>query len=52
VNIIPHTAQITTMQRKVGDEVNIETDLIGKIRGKVSERVRVNLQGKRRILIN
>jgi len=31
VNIIPHTARITTMgRRKVGDEVNIETDLIGK----------------------
>jgi riboflavin synthase len=31
VNIIPHTAQITTIgRRKVGDEVNIETDLIGK----------------------
>ena len=31
VNIIPHTARITTMdRRKVGDEINIETDLIGK----------------------
>jgi len=31
VNIIPHTAQVTTLgQLKVGDRVNIETDLIGK----------------------
>ena len=31
VGIIPHTAHITTIgQKKVGDEVNIETDMIGK----------------------
>lgn len=31
VNVIPHTAQVTTLgQLKVGDKVNIETDLIGK----------------------
>lgn len=31
VNIIPHTAQATTLQyKKPGDEVNIETDIIGK----------------------
>ncbi len=31
VNIIPHTAQQTTLHlRRQGDEVNIETDLIGK----------------------
>lgn len=31
VNVIPHTAECTTLRfRKAGDEVNIETDLIGK----------------------
>lgn len=31
VSIIPHTADMTTIgQKKVGDEVNIETDMIGK----------------------
>jgi len=31
VNIIPHTAQVTILgKRKIGDKVNIETDLIGK----------------------
>ena len=31
VNIIPHTAQNTTiLDKKVGDEVNIEVDVIGK----------------------
>ncbi|MBW2093089.1 MAG: riboflavin synthase, partial [Deltaproteobacteria bacterium] len=31
VNIIPHTAAITTLsQKKIGDYVNLETDLIGK----------------------
>jgi riboflavin synthase len=31
VNMIPHTAQVTTLGlRKVGDTVNIETDIIGK----------------------
>lgn len=31
VSIIPHTARITTLgQRRVGDKVNIELDLVGK----------------------
>lgn len=31
VNIVPHTAQMTTVRNlKVGDEVNIEVDVIGK----------------------
>lgn len=31
VSIIPHTAQVTTLgERKRGDLVNLETDLIGK----------------------
>lgn len=31
VNIIPHTAQATTLEAlKVGDRVNLETDIIGK----------------------
>ncbi len=31
VNIIPHTVRMTTLQyRKPGDEVNIETDILGK----------------------
>lgn len=31
VNIIPHTAQMTTLRfKKPGDKVNIETDIIGK----------------------
>ncbi len=31
VSIIPHTAQITTIgMKKVGDKVNLETDMIGK----------------------
>lgn len=31
VNIIPHTAQETTLQiKKLGDPVNIETDILGK----------------------
>jgi riboflavin synthase len=31
VNIIPHTAEMTTLKnRKAGDMVNIETDIIGK----------------------
>lgn len=31
VSIIPHTAQITTLgSRRVGHEVNIETDIVGK----------------------
>jgi riboflavin synthase len=31
VNVVPHTAQVTTLGNlKVGDEVNIEVDIIGK----------------------
>ncbi|MEW6657807.1 MAG: riboflavin synthase [Thermodesulfobacteriota bacterium] len=31
VNIIPHTAQVTTLGKlRVGDQVNLETDIIGK----------------------
>jgi riboflavin synthase len=31
VSIIPHTAEITTIgKKKIGDQVNIETDIIGK----------------------
>jgi len=31
VNIIPHTAQMTTLAKlRVGDQVNLETDIIGK----------------------
>ena len=31
VNVIPHTFQVTTMGKlRVGDEVNIEVDIIGK----------------------
>jgi riboflavin synthase len=31
VNVIPHTVQVTTIgSRKVGDKVNIETDILGK----------------------
>ncbi|SMC19636.1 riboflavin synthase alpha chain [Desulfacinum hydrothermale DSM 13146] len=31
VNVIPHTADVTTIgQLKIGEEVNIETDIIGK----------------------
>lgn len=45
VNIIPHTAQKTTLHlRRQGDEVNIEVDLIGKyverLLGTASEKVR------------
>ncbi len=31
VSVIPHTAKITTIERrKVGDKINIETDMLGK----------------------
>lgn len=31
VNIVPHTAERTTLRyRKIGDRVNIETDILGK----------------------
>ena len=36
VNIIPHTASLTTLQDiRAGDEVNIETDIIGKYVGRL-----------------
>ena len=36
VNIIPHTASLTTLQDiRAGDEVNIETDIIGKYVGRM-----------------
>lgn len=39
VSIIPHTAKITTLGlRKVGDLVNIETDLIGKYVERFTQR--------------
>lgn len=44
VNIIPHTAQVTTLGKKrVGDRVNIETDIIGKYVEKL-------LEGKRQVI--
>ena len=47
VNIIPHTARITTIgRRKVGDEVNIETDLIGKYVEKFLKESGVLSKGK------
>ncbi len=48
VSIIPHTADITTIGRKrVGDEVNIETDMIGKYVRKwvLQDRASVNDAG-------
>lgn len=43
VNIVPHTARVTTVERlRVGDEVNIEVDIIGKY---VEKFVR-NMQGR------
>ena len=34
-NIVPHTASETTLSGfQIGREVNIETDMIGKVRGK------------------
>ncbi|HJW20621.1 MAG TPA: riboflavin synthase, partial [Candidatus Nitrosotalea sp.] len=31
VSIIPHTIQITNLRyKKIGDKVNIETDILGK----------------------
>ncbi|MGA7878639.1 MAG: riboflavin synthase, partial [Desulfoferrobacter sp.] len=43
VNIVPHTAQQTTIQwLQVGDQVNIETDIIGKY----VEKMLAGWQGK------
>ena len=36
--IIPHTFEITLLrERKVGDAVNLEADLLGKARGEISD---------------
>ncbi len=41
VNIVPHTARVTTMgSMRVGDEVNIEVDLIGKYVEKFVRNIR------------
>lgn len=43
VSIIPHTAEVTTLgRRKIGDQLNIETDLIGKY---VEKFLRADSQG-------
>ncbi|MBW2063003.1 MAG: riboflavin synthase [Deltaproteobacteria bacterium] len=49
VNIIPHTAQVTTLDsKKAGDLVNLETDLIGKYVARFlsyqSPKVKLNLE--------
>jgi len=39
VSVIPHTAQVTTIGlKRVGDKVNIETDMIGKYVKKMLNR--------------
>jgi riboflavin synthase len=39
VSVIPHTAQVTTLgSTRVGDKVNIETDLIGKYVERFTQR--------------
>ena len=47
VNIIPHTASVTTLaMKKIGDSVNIETDMIGKyVERFIAERT--DITGKR-----
>ncbi|MGD9033671.1 MAG: riboflavin synthase, partial [Desulfobacteraceae bacterium] len=53
VNIIPHTAQETTISKKrVGDLVNIETDMIGKYVEKFFQKESASPQDKRSSLIN
>ncbi|HPD61665.1 MAG TPA: riboflavin synthase [Thermodesulfobacteriota bacterium] len=48
VNIIPHTARITTIgRRKAGDGVNIETDLLGKYVEKFLQESGLLPKGKR-----
>jgi riboflavin synthase len=50
VNIIPHTAQKTTLaQLRVGDQVNLETDIIGKyveklLGGRIPEKAGVTAE--------
>ena len=53
VNIIPHTAQETTISKKrVGDLVNIETDMIGKYVEKFFQKQGVSAEEKRPSSIN
>ncbi len=53
VNIIPQTAQETNiLNKKVGDLVNIETDMIGKYVEKFFHKERSSPQGKGSSLIN
>ena len=53
VNIIPQTAQETTiLRKKVGDLVNIETDMIGKYTEKFFLKERSSGQGKRSSVID
>ena len=41
ISAIPHTVKITVLgERKEGDIVNLETDIIGKIRGKINTPVK------------
>ena len=48
VNIIPQTGMMTTLLRKkIGDPVNIETDLIGKYVEKLFSKGRSDREGKR-----
>lgn len=47
VSIIPHTAQVTTIGKKrVGDKVNIETDIIGKYVEKFLQETELTTQKK------
>ncbi len=47
VSVIPHTARVTTLGlRKVGDLVNIETDLIGKYVERFTQKARGGNAGK------
>jgi riboflavin synthase len=53
VNIIPHTAQETTLlEKRVGDLVNIETDMIGKYVEKFFQKERSSPQEKGSSTIN
>ncbi|MBN1381587.1 MAG: riboflavin synthase [Deltaproteobacteria bacterium] len=54
VNVIPHTAQATTIGfRKVGDAVNIETDILGKYVEKLLRAGRMgNKEQNRKIDLN
>ena len=53
VNIIPHTAQETTiLKKRVGDLVNIETDMIGKYVEKFFQQQSVPAEEKRSSRIN